>query len=54
MHDCSQEQAKAPSGSPTRQVARVFDSMNRPFKVTAGTTQYANRSNHITPSNEPS
>ncbi len=34
-----QEQAKDPSGNLARQVTRVFDSMNRPLKVTAGTTQ---------------
>ncbi|WP_275760523.1 hypothetical protein [Ralstonia pseudosolanacearum] len=38
-HNRNQEQAKNPNGSFARQVTRVFDSMNRPPKVTAGTTQ---------------
>ncbi|AXV83041.1 type IV secretion protein Rhs [Ralstonia solanacearum] len=39
MGNRTQEQAKDPSGSLARQVTRVFDSMNRPLKVTAGTAQ---------------
>ncbi len=39
MGNRTQEQAKDPSGSLARQVTRVFDSMNRPLKVTVGTTQ---------------
>ncbi len=39
MGNRSQEQAKDPSGNLARQVTRVFDSMNRPLKVTVGTTQ---------------
>nr|WP_158014548.1 RHS repeat domain-containing protein [Ralstonia solanacearum] len=39
MGNHSQEQAKDPNGNLSRQVTRVFDSMNRPLKVTAGTTQ---------------
>ncbi|QCX47936.1 RHS repeat domain-containing protein [Ralstonia pseudosolanacearum] len=39
MGNRTQEQAKDPNGNLARQVTRVFDSMNRPLKVTAGTTQ---------------
>ncbi|MHA6834227.1 RHS repeat protein [Ralstonia pseudosolanacearum] len=39
MGNRTQEQAKDPSGNLARQVTRVFDSMNRPLKVTVGTTQ---------------
>ena len=34
-----QEQAKDPSGNLARQITRIFDSMNRPLKVTVGATQ---------------
>ncbi|WP_426398809.1 RHS repeat protein [Ralstonia sp. R-29] len=34
-----QEQSKDPSGNLARQITRVFDSMNRPLKVTVGATQ---------------
>ncbi|QHB60202.1 RHS repeat protein [Ralstonia solanacearum] len=37
MGNRTQEQAKDPSGNLARQVTRVFDSMNRPLKVTVGT-----------------
>ncbi|QCX47905.1 RHS repeat protein [Ralstonia pseudosolanacearum] len=39
MGNRTQEQAKDPSGNLARQVTRVFDSMNRPLKVTVGATQ---------------
>ncbi len=39
MGNRTQEQAKDPSGSLARQVTRVFDSMNRPLKVTVGIAQ---------------
>ncbi|MGA3706607.1 RHS repeat protein [Ralstonia nicotianae] len=39
MGNRTQEQAKDPSGNLARQVTRVFDSMNRPLKVTVGTAQ---------------
>ncbi|AXW63511.1 type IV secretion protein Rhs [Ralstonia solanacearum] len=39
MGNHTQEQAKDPNGNLSRQVTRVFDSMNRPLKVTVGTTQ---------------
>ncbi|MHA6884818.1 RHS repeat protein [Ralstonia pseudosolanacearum] len=39
MGNRTQEQAKDPNGNLARQVTRVFDSMNRPLKVTVGTTQ---------------
>ncbi|QUP52431.1 RHS repeat protein [Ralstonia syzygii] len=39
MGNRTQEQAKDPSGSLARQVTRVFDSMNRPLKVTVGNAQ---------------
>ncbi len=39
MGNRTQEQAKDPSGNLARQVTRVFDSMNRPLKVTVGNTQ---------------
>ncbi len=39
MGNRTQEQAKDPSGNLARQITRVFDSMNRPLKVTVGTTQ---------------
>ena len=38
MGNRTQEQAKDPSGTLARQVARVIDSTNRLFKVTVGTT----------------
>ena len=34
-----QEQSKDPSGNLARQITRVFDSMNRPLKITVGATQ---------------
>ncbi|WP_042551247.1 RHS repeat domain-containing protein, partial [Ralstonia solanacearum] len=37
MGNRTQEQAKDPSGNLARQVTRVFDSMNRPLKITVGT-----------------
>ncbi|WP_328516771.1 RHS repeat domain-containing protein [Ralstonia pseudosolanacearum] len=37
MGNRTQEQAKDPNGNLARQVTRVFDSMNRPLKVTVGT-----------------
>ncbi len=37
--DRTQEQAKDPNGNLARQVTRVFDSMNRPLKITVGNTQ---------------
>ncbi|MHC6085129.1 RHS repeat domain-containing protein [Ralstonia solanacearum] len=39
MGNHTQEQAKDPNGNLARQVTRVFDSMNRPLKVTVGNTQ---------------
>ncbi|AST29496.1 RHS repeat domain-containing protein [Ralstonia pseudosolanacearum] len=39
MGNRTQEQAKDPSGNLARQVTRVFDSMNRPLKVTVGIAQ---------------
>ncbi|MHA6862346.1 RHS repeat domain-containing protein [Ralstonia pseudosolanacearum] len=39
MGNRTQEQAKDPSGNLARQVTRVFDSMNRPLKVTVGTAK---------------
>jgi YD repeat-containing protein len=36
MGNRTQEQAKDPSGNLARQITRVFDSMNRPLKVTVG------------------
>ncbi len=37
MGNRTQEQAKDPSGNLARQVTRVFDSMNRPLRITLGT-----------------
>ena len=39
MGNRTQEQAKDPSGNLARQITRVFDSMNRPLKVTVGAAQ---------------
>jgi len=39
MGNRTQEQSKDPSGNLARQITRVFDSMNRPLKVTVGATQ---------------
>ncbi|MHC6085130.1 RHS repeat protein [Ralstonia solanacearum] len=39
MGNRTQEQAKDPNGNLARQITRVFDSMNRPLKVTVGITQ---------------
>ncbi|WP_240435772.1 RHS repeat domain-containing protein [Ralstonia solanacearum] len=39
MGNHTQEQAKDPNGNLSRQVTRVFDSMNRPLKVTVGNAQ---------------
>ena len=39
MGNRMQEQAKDPSGNLARQITRVFDSMNRPLKVTVGAAQ---------------
>ncbi|KFX76719.1 hypothetical protein KR98_23215 [Ralstonia solanacearum] len=39
MGNRTQEQAKDPNGNLARQINRVFDSMNRPLKVTVGNTQ---------------
>ncbi|MEF9413794.1 RHS repeat domain-containing protein [Ralstonia sp. SM1864_UCD524_TZ4] len=39
MGNRTQEQSKDPSGNLARQITRVFDSMNRPLKITVGATQ---------------
>ena len=39
MGNRTQEQSKDPGGNLARQITRVFDSMNRPLKVTVGATQ---------------
>ncbi|KHK54123.1 type IV secretion protein Rhs [Ralstonia sp. A12] len=39
MGNRTQDQSKDPSGNLTRQITRVFDSMNRPLKITVGATQ---------------
>ncbi|WP_328517558.1 RHS repeat domain-containing protein [Ralstonia solanacearum] len=39
MGNRTQEQAKDPNGNLARQVTRVFDPMNRPLKITVGSTQ---------------
>ena len=39
MGNRTQEQSKDPNGNLARQITRVFDSMNRPLKVTVGAAQ---------------
>ena len=39
MGNRTQEQSKDPGGNLARQITRVFDSMNRPLKITVGAAQ---------------